>query len=124
MRRGGWVLIDVLTGIMLVAGLMTIVAIALGRQREVMGRLDDSQAAAHDAEAVLVAMESGEKPVLPGDCRWTVTVLRDQGLTRIPDPHPGPPLFEPEPQSRRPRLGVPSSGGGERLGRTHRKYTA
>ncbi|HTW94133.1 MAG TPA: hypothetical protein VMD30_05015, partial [Tepidisphaeraceae bacterium] len=72
-----WILIDVLTGTLIVAALMVIVSIALYRQREVLGRLDDSRAAAQDAEAGLLAMESGHKPALPGDCQWTLSPLPD-----------------------------------------------
>ena len=75
-RRRGWVFIDVLTAMLMVAGMIAIVAIALNRQKTALQRLADTRDAAHQTEAVLVSMQSGGSPDLSG-AAWHAQTLND-----------------------------------------------
>jgi type II secretory pathway pseudopilin PulG len=61
--RRGWVFLDVLVGMMIVAVLGAMIGAAGAAHQRALKHLDDARAATHLAESALLSMQSGQKPV-------------------------------------------------------------
>lgn len=65
--RRGWVLLDVLMGMMLVSMLGAILGAAAAMHQRGLKHLDDTRAASHLAESALLSMQSGQTPRAVGE---------------------------------------------------------
>jgi hypothetical protein len=73
----GFVYIDMLSAMFMVGAMGVIVAVAVNRQTTALRRLDDSRAAVQDAEAVLIALQSGQTPPKDESFVWSIEPLAD-----------------------------------------------
>jgi hypothetical protein len=76
----GFVYIDMLSAMFMVGAMGVIVAVAVDRQTTALRHLDDSRAAVQDAEAVLIALQSGQTPPKSESFSWSIDPLADAPL--------------------------------------------
>jgi type II secretory pathway pseudopilin PulG len=67
MRRRGWVFLDVVMGIMIVAILAAILGFAAATHQRGLKHLADSRSATRLAESALISMQSGQSPSIPAN---------------------------------------------------------
>ncbi len=60
--RNGWVFMDIMMGMIIVALLATILGAAAAMNQRGLQHLNDSRAAARQAESALLTMQSNQKP--------------------------------------------------------------
>ncbi len=61
-RRNGWVFIDAVTAMILLAIAATLLVVAVNRQRRGLDRLDQTRSAFRVAESAMSALQSGRSP--------------------------------------------------------------
>jgi hypothetical protein len=77
-RRGGWVFMDVLCALMVIAMLAGIAAVGIHQQSVALQRLENIRAASRLAEAVLLLMQSGEAPPKSREgSSWSMKTMSD-----------------------------------------------
>jgi len=68
MRRSrGWVFLEVLMAIMIVAILVAILGLAVASHQRGLKHLADSRSATRLAESALISLQSGQSPSIPAD---------------------------------------------------------
>jgi len=76
-RRGGWILLEAITAVMLIGMMAVLLAVALRQRDRGVKALADARAASRAAESALTLMQSGagQPAVLAGEAKITVTEL-------------------------------------------------
>jgi len=75
MRRGGWIMLDMLTALILLTITGGILAVGTYSEQVALRRLSDSRSASRAAEAALTAMQRGQTAPASSDVRIDVHVL-------------------------------------------------
>jgi hypothetical protein len=65
-HRGGWMMIDVMFGMTLIALMGVALSVGIHRQGRVLLKLENARAAARTAEAALLSLQSGNQSTAPG----------------------------------------------------------
>ena len=79
----GWVFLDVLMGILIVAILAAILGLAAASHQRGLKHLADSGSATRLAESALISMQCGQSPSIPANCKLAVRQLS------VPSEFPG-----------------------------------
>ena len=81
-RRRGFMVMDAVGGLILVAILATVLAVALNRQNRAQQKLADSRAAVRVAERVLAELQASAKPAMEED-QTRIAVVPAEGAPDV-----------------------------------------